>query len=86
MTLLSEYKDLLDDRPVKLSPEDVEYREAEELSRRCARCIHFYERKTDVYGVCEIMRPESDKAVDPDYVCQFFTNDGEKFPMYPGSR
>jgi hypothetical protein len=77
---------MIEERPRKFSPEDVEYRESEEIWRRCLRCIHFFERKSDRYCTCEIMRPEKDSPVDPDYVCSLFTKDGEEFPLYPGSR
>jgi hypothetical protein len=80
MKSMDEYREMLSDRPVKWSPKDVDYRDCDAVGIRCLRCIHYYERSIDRFGVCEIMRPESDESVNPDYVCDFFTADGQGFP------
>jgi hypothetical protein len=82
---LREYREMLDDRPKKLSPEEVNYREAENL-RRCGKCLHFFERKIDGYGVCELVRLKDEEPIEANYTCDLMTVDGEKFPLYPGSR
>lgn len=85
MVSLKEYKKLIEERPRKFSAEEVDYRDSEDM-RRCGRCLHYYERLRDGFGVCEIFRPADDSAVDPEYTCDLMTVDGEKFPLYPGSR
>jgi hypothetical protein len=82
---LKDYASLMDDRPKKMTPKEVGYREANDL-RRCGKCLHFYERKIDGYGVCELMRLEDEEPVEASHTCDLFTVDGEKFPLYPGSR
>jgi hypothetical protein len=74
------------DRPEKMSAEDVDYRESEG-KERCGRCLHFYERRVDSHGVCEIFRSEEadEDGVNPIYVCDFYTPDGEKFPLHENS-
>jgi hypothetical protein len=86
MVSITEYQSLLEDRPEKFTPEDVEYRDSDLMTQRCVRCVHFFQRSVDQFSTCEIMRPEKDESVDPDYVCNFFTKNGEQFPLYPGSR
>lgn len=81
MKSLADYESLMSDRPRKFTPSDVGYREATALVHRCRRCIHFYSRIVDRFGVCEIMRPSADEPVDPDYVCVFQTKDGDTFPL-----
>lgn len=87
MPTLADYRKLMEDRPEKWSPDDVNYREAGGRDR-CARCLHFYERHLDRHGVCELMRSEATDrdGVDPDYVCDFYTRDGEVFPLLEGNR
>ena len=82
MPTLNDYRDLVSDRPEKFSAEEVQYRRAEG-KERCSRCIHFYERRLDTLGVCEIMRSEEtdEKGVLPNWVCDFTTQDGETFPL-----
>lgn len=85
MVSLKEYRELLDDRPKKLDPKDVDYREADDL-RRCGNCLHYFYRRIDGYGVCEVMRPKDEESIDTSKTCDLWTKDGEKFPLYPGSR
>jgi hypothetical protein len=84
MTLTQkEYEELVADRPKKFSPDDVNYREADGNQKRCGKCIHFYVRLADRLTTCEIMRSDEtdENGVDPEFVCDFFTKDGEEFPM-----
>lgn len=78
MITFAEYQRLLEDRPDKFEPDAVDYREADG-AERCSRCIHFYQSKD--HAVCEIMRPEDEAEVEPGYVCDFYTFDGEEFPL-----
>ncbi len=79
---LEDYTKLVADRPVKFSDEEVDYRESDG-KEKCGKCLHFYTRQLDGFGVCEIFRSdETDKeGVMPDMVCSFFTRDGEVFPL-----
>lgn len=81
---LKEYRQLIADRPEKLDAGDVNYRKSDS-EKRCGRCLHFFERRIDQYGVCEVFRPEKDEPVEPGYVCDLFTKDGEEFPLYEGA-
>lgn len=76
--------DTLDDRPKKLSAEEVGYQPAPEGSAmRCGACHHFYRRATDSFSVCELFRSEeTDKdGVDPSYRCHFYSTDGMVYPF-----
>jgi hypothetical protein len=79
-----EYEKMLADRPVKFTPEDVDYRDAEFIQYRCERCSHYFERVRDRFGVCEIVRLKTDDPIDPDYVCDYFNTDGESYPFRKG--
>ena len=85
MPTLQEYRDLVEDRPDKWTADEVNYRPADDR-RRCSRCLHFYERRIDALGVCELFRSDEtdDKGVLPNWVCDFFTRDGETFPLRDG--
>lgn len=78
MMSFAEYQELIADRPEKAEPDAVNYRDAEG-KERCSRCIHFFQSKDR--AVCEIMRPEDEEDVEPNYVCNFYTFDGEEFPL-----
>lgn len=77
------YREIINDRPKKLTESEVNYRESDSpvYAKRCRRCLHFFERALDGFSVCELMRPDSDESVEPDHVCDFFTRDGEDFPL-----
>ena len=74
------YERLMASRPVKFDEGEVNYRDAEG-EEMCRGCAHFYERMIDKFHTCEIFRPEDDSAVDPGYVCDFFTANSEDFPL-----
>lgn len=82
------YLRVIDNRQFKLAPEEVNYRKTEDEKESCAKCLHFFTRKIDGWAVCEILRDEKEtkgepdeKPIDPEYVCDFFTKDGTKFPL-----
>lgn len=87
MKSLEAYKELVEDRPRKWSEEDVNYRKAEG-KEECERCIHFFERRIDKFGVCELMRSErtDEDGVNPEWTCSFFTKDGKTFPLLAGDK
>ena len=74
------YDRIIADRPFKLNAEEVNYRksEGEEL---CESCNHFFLRNIDNHATCEIFRPANDEPVEFNYVCDFFSTDGEEFPL-----
>ena len=74
------YKRLLEDRPFKLAPDEVNYRAGEE--HHCSDCIHFFSRKVDGFHTCEVMRPDDDavESIIANYVCDLYTSDGEEYP------
>jgi hypothetical protein len=80
MADLKDYNELLNEKMEKFSPEQVDYRDAVG-KERCGRCIHYFERKIDRYGICELVRLEDEDPVSPDYTCDFWTPDGENFPL-----
>lgn len=77
------YDRMIADRPLKFNAEEVAYRDSveEEKEAYCHSCIHFFTRKVDGHNTCEIFRPDEDKSVDENYVCDFFSKDGENFPL-----
>jgi hypothetical protein len=77
-----EYEALVEDHPEKLSAEEVDYRDAEG-EEKCKLCFHFFTQGGgDRRTVCEIFRPTGeDENVDPNYVCRFFTEDMEEYPL-----
>jgi len=84
MKTLSDYLELLDDRPKKFSATEVGYEPAPEGSElRCAGCRHYFRRATDGFTTCEIFRsPETDReGVLPDWRCRFFNVDGSVFHL-----
>jgi hypothetical protein len=81
---LADYEALVEDRPVKFTPEEVGYQPAPQGSAiRCANCFHYWRRSIDGMAVCEIMRsPEVDEyGVRPDWRCRFQTVDGDSHPL-----
>lgn len=74
------YDRIMADRPFKLNEEEVEYRDSTG-EEHCKDCLHFYTREVDQHHTCEIFRPKDDESVEPDYVCDFFTTNGDDFPL-----
>ena len=80
----ADYDKLMADRPEKMDEAESGYRvgEGNSNSPHCSGCIHLYQRKLDHYAVCEIVRPvKGDEEIGLDAVCDFWTKDGEKFPL-----
>ena len=85
MVSLSDYRQLLKDRPAKFSESDVFYRRGEG-KERCRGCFHFFTNpesrsSNPVRQVCEIFRPRNDESVKPEWVCDFWTKNGSDFPL-----
>lgn len=85
MVSLDDYKKMIEDRPEKFDEDQVNYRESD-VNSECSGCLHFFERRIDSFAVCEIMRPDKDEDVKMNWVCDFFTKDGESFPLRPRAR
>jgi len=75
------YDRLIENRPLKLSEEEVSFRAPHDVEEKCSGCIHFFKRALDGFTTCEIFRPANDSSVDPAGVCDFFSVDGETFPL-----
>jgi hypothetical protein len=85
MVSLNDYRKLLEERPRKFTAEEVEYnKDAEGKNEICFKCLHYFRRTIDDFGVCEIFRSEETDVdgVKPDATCRFFTHDGKLFPLY----
>lgn len=80
-----EYTKMIADRPPKFSADQVGYRKAtsEEANdwKECEDCQHFYRSDAAERNVCEIFRPDGDENVDRHFVCDWFTDDGVRFPL-----
>ena len=88
---LSLYRRVMDNRPFKMSRGEAGYRQAAEdeigAGCHCRDCIHFFTRRVDGLNTCEIYRDEQDEqSIEPNYVCRYFTADGEEFPLLQGER
>ncbi len=80
----ADYDALMEDRPKKFSSTAVGYRIAPRGSeQRCGNCAHFYVRMVDKFSTCEIFRSVETDAmgVNPHYLCDWWTSDGEKHPL-----
>ena len=77
------YFRIVENRLVKFNDEEVNYREADSEIRCGNKCQHFFARVWDKFHTCEIFRNEEtdEKGVNPDYVCDFHTEDGKTFPL-----
>jgi len=74
------YLRVVENRPFKFSDDEVGYTPGEG-DHVCSRCIHFFTRNVDSFHTCEIFRPDDDDAVLAAYRCDFWTDDGEEFPL-----
>jgi hypothetical protein len=86
LVTINRYEELLDDRPVKFTEEEVGYGPAPEGSGfTCNSCRHYYRRGVDGFTVCEIMRSERTdvEGVLPDWRCIFQNTDGSVFHFLP---
>jgi len=86
----AEYLRLLKDRPPKFHAKEVGYRQARSGEGRnwttsgepsCRTCRHFYVSKPAKRSVCEVVRPNLDASIDPDWTCKFHTRDGINYPL-----
>jgi hypothetical protein len=84
LVTLAAVLELYGERPFKFGPEQVGYGPAPEGSAiRCASCLSYFKRAIDGHAVCEIFRSEEtdQEGVRPDYRCQFWTSDGDVYPL-----
>lgn len=80
LVTLNAYRRIIENRPYKFNEDEVNYGEATNEDV-CKTCVHFFERVVDEFHTCEIFRPTDDSSVEPNYVCDFHTADGEEFPF-----
>jgi hypothetical protein len=75
------FERVIANRPFKLDEDEVSYRKSEG-DEACHDCVHFFERVKDKFHTCEIFRPTGkQESVNPEYVCDFFTDNGTDFPL-----
>lgn len=84
MVDLQQYLQVIEDRPYKLTAEQVQYGPAPEGSVfRCAGCLHYFRRAIDGFAVCEVFRDKEtdENGVRPDFRCAFWSVDGDVHPL-----
>ena len=82
MLTLTEYHDLMSDRPDKASPDEVGYSPKPKYKETCDDCVHFFRGKVARRNTCEIMRPSSDtESVAPMGWCWFWSDNYTTFPL-----
>lgn len=81
MVTKEQYESLLNDRPRKFTPSQVNFHKAAQDEPICIGCIHWYSGMAMGHNVCEIMRPKSEE-VPWDWTCMFNTRDGETFLLF----
>ena len=79
LATFKQYQALMSDRPVKLLPEDADFRKDAGEGYPCAGCVHWFHNPITNSMVCEVLRPP-DEIVPADFTCIFFTMDYETFP------
>lgn len=78
------YERCIENRPFKFAPNEVNYHEYDDKDQRCETCVHFFNRVKDDWKTCEILRivkKKDEEPIDPEYVCSFWTEDGQEFPL-----
>lgn len=80
---LADYKRLLADRPEKFSGSEAQYFPAtkNDTTYTCDSCRHFFNGKVAGYNVCEVVRLQPEKSIEPGARCKFWTRTGERFPL-----
>lgn len=80
---LVDYRRLLADRPEKLSGKEADYASAAQNKSdyHCDDCLHFFTGKVAGRKVCEVVRLQPEKSIEPNARCKFWTRTGERFPL-----
>jgi hypothetical protein len=80
---LADYKRLLSDRPDKFSGKEAGYTPAAQNKTEytCDDCRHFFTGPAASYNVCEVVRLQPEKSIEPKAKCRFWTRTGERFPL-----
>lgn len=80
---LADYKRLLADRPEKLSGAEADYTPASknDSGYHCDQCRHFFTGKVSGHNVCEVVRLQPERSIEPKAKCKFWTRTGERFPL-----
>ena len=80
---LARYQRLLADRPGKLTASESGYTPParNQTDYFCDECLHFYTGKAARRTVCEIVRLQPERSIEPKAKCRFWTRTGEKFPL-----
>jgi hypothetical protein len=80
LATFEQYQEMIEDRPPKFQQDQVNYREADG-EEQCSRCVHYFIGAVAGRNVCEILRTVPEESIEPDWVCDFVTADGETFPL-----
>lgn len=80
---LEKYDKLLADRPEKFSGREASYTPASEnkTTYHCSDCRHFFTGKVAGYNVCEVVRLQPERSIEPKAKCRYWTRTGERFPL-----
>jgi hypothetical protein len=80
---LADYKRLLADRPEKLTGPEASYTPAAQNKSDyfCDECLHFFTSKVAGRKVCEVVRLQPERSIEPKAKCKFWTHTGERFPL-----
>lgn len=80
---LTDYRRLLADRPDKFTGPEASYTpESQNKSDyACEDCLHFFTGKAARRRVCEVVRLQPERSIEPRAKCKFWTHTGERFPL-----
>jgi hypothetical protein len=81
---LADYKRHIADRPEKFTGPESNYVPASKNKPdqyRCDTCRHFFIGEVAGYNVCEVVRLQPEKSIEPGARCKFWTRTGERFPL-----
>ncbi len=80
---LADYHRLLSDRPDKFSGTEASYQSPSQnkTDYHCKDCLHFFTGKVAGYSVCEVVRLQPERSIEPEAKCKFWTHTGGRFPL-----
>jgi hypothetical protein len=83
LATLSQYRELISDRPKKFSESEAGYTSPARSNSdyHCEDCLHFYRGLAARRTVCEILRRPMGSDIEPKAHCVFWTRTGDRFPL-----
>jgi hypothetical protein len=76
-----DYNALLDDRPRKFGPDEVDYSPQSDDTYVCCSCVHWFINPAQDAKVCEIVRLPTEADIPAQARCKFWTPDGGWLPL-----